>query len=86
MQPTDDIMLFSGGNWRQTTFNQQDSRSTSKHLETALIYDGYVEPTQSGTVYTSYSSVKLFYLPSENGHLFYQILFKCDLPGEGNDS
>ena len=49
-----------------------------------MIYDGYVEPTQSGTVYTSYSSVKLFDLPSENGHLLYQILFKCDLPAEGS--
>ena len=28
--------------------------------------------------------MKLFYLPSENGHLLYQILFKCDLPGEGS--
>ena len=27
--------------------------------------------------------MKLFDLHSENGHLLYQILFKCDLPGEG---
>ena len=48
-------MLSSGGNSRQTTYKQQDSRLTSKRLETALIYDGYVEPTKSGTAYTSYS-------------------------------
>ena len=28
--------------------------------------------------------LKLFDLRCENGHLFYQILFKCDLPGEGS--
>ena len=50
-QPTDDIMLLSVGSMRQTRHNQQDSGLTSKHLETALIYDGYVEPTQCGTVY-----------------------------------
>ena len=38
VQPTDDIMLLSGGKLRQTTHNQQDSRLISKHLETALIY------------------------------------------------
>ena len=37
VQPTDVIMLLSGWNFRQTTYNQQDSRLTSKHLETALI-------------------------------------------------
>ena len=37
VQPTDDIMLLSGWNSRQTTNNQQDSRLTSKHLQTALI-------------------------------------------------
>ena len=31
----------------------------------------------------SYSSLKLFDLHSKIGHLLYQILFKCDLPGEG---
>ena len=31
-----------------------------------------------------YSSLKLFDLRSKNGHLLYQILFKCDLPGEGS--
>ena len=66
VQPTDDIMVLSGWNFRQTTNKQQDSRLTSKHLETALIYDGYVELT--------YSSLKLFDLYSENGHLLYQIL------------
>jgi len=30
-----------------------------------------------------YSSLKLFDLRSKNGHLLYQILFKCDLPGGG---
>ena len=30
-----------------------------------------------------YSSLKLFDLRSKNGHLSYQILFKCDLPGDG---
>ena len=52
VQPTDD-MLLSGGTSRQITYKQQDSGLTSKHLETALIYDGYVEPTQGGTVYSS---------------------------------
>ena len=37
VQPTDDIMVLSGWNFRQTTNKQQDSRLTSKHLETALI-------------------------------------------------
>ena len=85
MQPTDDIMLLSGGNSRQTIYKQQDSRLTSKHLETALIYNGNVEPTQGGTVYTTkaYPSLKLFDLRSENSLLLYQILFKCDLPSEG---
>ena len=32
----------------------------------------------------AYSSLKLFDLRSENGHLLYQMLFKCDLPGEGS--
>jgi len=33
-----------------------------------------------------YSSLKLFDLRSESGHsgLLYQILYKCDLPGEGS--
>ena len=30
----------------------------------------------------AYSSLKLFDLRSENEHSLYQILFKCDLPGE----
>ena len=55
VQLTGDIMLLSGGNSRQTTYNQQDSGLTSKHLGTALIYDGYVEPPQGGTVYTCQS-------------------------------
>ena len=75
VQPTNDIMLLSGGKLRQATYNQQDSRLISKHLETALIYDSYVCRTCS--------SLKLFDLHSESGHLLYQILFKCDLPGEG---
>ena len=37
VQPTDDIMVLSGCNFRQTTNKQQDSRLTRKHLETALI-------------------------------------------------
>ena len=49
VQPTDDIMLLSSGNSRQTSHNQQDSQFTRKQLETALIYDCYVEPTQSVT-------------------------------------
>ena len=32
----------------------------------------------------SYSSLKLFDIRSKNGDLLYQILFKCDLPGEGS--
>ena len=32
----------------------------------------------------AYSSFKLFDLRSENGHLLYQILFKCDLQSEGS--
>ena len=31
----------------------------------------------------SYSSLKLFDLRSKNGHLLYQNLCNCDLPGEG---
>ena len=31
-----------------------------------------------------YSSLKLFDLRSRIGHLFYQILLKCDLPVEGS--
>ena len=31
----------------------------------------------------SYSSLKLFDLRAKNGHLLYQNLFNCDLPGEG---
>ena len=34
------------------------------------------------TCVKAYSSLKLFDLRSENGHLLYQILFKCDLQGE----
>ena len=30
----------------------------------------------------SYSSLNLFDLRSKNGHLLYQNLFNCDLPGE----
>ena len=30
-----------------------------------------------------YSSLKLFDLHSDNCHLLYQILFKCNLPVEG---
>ena len=55
VQPTDDIMLLSGWNSRQTTYNQQDWWLTSKQLETALMCDGYVEPSQGGTAYTSQS-------------------------------
>ena len=55
LQATDDILLLSGMNSRQTAYNQQDSRLTSKRLETALIYDGHVERTQGGTVYKSQS-------------------------------
>ena len=36
VQLTDDIMLLSGWNFRQTTNNQQDSRLTSKHFETVF--------------------------------------------------
>ena len=32
----------------------------------------------------AHTSLKLFDLRSENGHLSYQILFKCDLPVEGS--
>ena len=32
----------------------------------------------------AYSFVKLFDLRSENGHMLYQILLKCDLPGEAS--
>ena len=32
VQPTDEIMLLSGWNSRQTTYNQPDSRLTSKRL------------------------------------------------------
>ena len=53
MQARDDIMLLCSGNSRQTTYNQQDLGLTSKHLETTLIYNGYVEPTQGGTVCSS---------------------------------
>ena len=31
----------------------------------------------------SYSSLELFDIRSKNGRLLYQILFKCDLPGDG---
>ena len=44
VQQTDDIILMSCGNSRQTTYKQQDSRLTSKHSETAWIYYGNVEP------------------------------------------
>ena len=43
VQPTGNIMLLSGWNSKQTTYNQQDWRLRSKRLETALICDGYVE-------------------------------------------
>ena len=32
----------------------------------------------------AYSSLKLFDLRSENNHLLYQIVFKCDFLGEGS--
>ena len=32
----------------------------------------------------AYSSLKLFDLRAKNGHLLYQNLFNCDLPGEGS--
>ena len=60
VQPTDDIILLSGRNSRQTTYNnhkprvgEQDWPLTRKHLETYLLSNAYVELSQSGTVYTS---------------------------------
>ena len=72
-------LLLSGENSRQTTY-----KYTSKHWETALICDGYVEPTEGRTFQVTevLNSLRLFDLRSENGHLLYQILFKCDLQGE----
>ena len=56
-QPTDDSMLLSDRNSKQhittTRLGEQDSPLTSKHLETTLLSDAYVEPSQDGTVYTS---------------------------------
>ena len=36
-----------------TRVGEQYSTLTSKHLETTLLSDAYVEPSQGGTVYTS---------------------------------
>ena len=36
-----------------TPEGEQDSPLTSKHLETTLLFDAFVEPSQGGTVYTS---------------------------------
>jgi len=56
-QPTDDSMLLSGtqGKQRTTTtlVGEQDSPLTSKHLETTLLSDTFVERSQGGAVYTS---------------------------------
>ena len=43
------------GNQRTETtrVGEQDSPLTSKNLETSLLYDAHVEPSQGETVYTS---------------------------------
>ena len=49
VQPTDDIVIV----WLELEANNIQSTGFTVDKQTALIYDGYVEPSEDWTVYAS---------------------------------
>ena len=90
VQLTDDIMLMSGGNSRQTTYTTtnriDDWRANDRKLLWYMMALKNLAKAELLTQVKAHSfSIYLIYVVSVlNGHLLYQILFKCDLPGEGS--